>query len=1367
MPALHFDITANNDKLRRALDQSVEATRAASAAMESSGKSVDRLFEDLAAKAAKIGVAISAQQFAQKVVQTRAQFEQLEIAFSTLLKSKEGAERLMAEMTTLAATTPFDLQGVASGAKQLLAYGFSADSITDTLTRLGDIASGLSIPLNDIVYLYGTTKVQGRMFAQDLMQFTNRGIPLIGELASQFGVSDAEVKQLVSDGKIGFPEVETALRHLTDAGGMFGGMMANTSKSIGGQISNLGDELDMMFDEIGKSTGGVINAALGGASFLIEHWREIGNAVLTVVAAYSAYRSAALMLDGIHAAQAARLKTLTAWTNAQTVATRLSTITHQKHSAAVIFSAKAWKALAAAIKANPLGLALAAVASIGTAIWAWTKNTTKQTEAEKINAEVQQRAAEYAAEEEARVRRLNDTVHNNTIAVDKRRAAVTELSKICDGYNATITSEGVITRENTAALDQYIKKIKEAARARATEEKLEELYKQQLADEEYQRKLNNVYANQNRRAKAAGVNAQGAGQITYGGGVFGSAYKVETQNDRIANQAAATQGRLQQVQERIAQRQKTIDSLANQAAAPQSNQSNQSIKPTQPKTPSTPKKEEDKTPEALAAAARARESAETAVVLSAIRERAKREQVERELAHQDRLKQLEREKQEQLAKVAADSPAAQQIRTDYEEALLRTKETYENEEEQRREMQQAEEAQALRDYLTQYGNYYEKRRAIDEQYQADLKKLGTSDPADPRRLKLDAEYQQQRHSLTLLQAQGDLAAAEQLPAIDPLVKDLFKRVADNIAKYLETPEGKALNPQQRAETIDLQRKATEGAQGGVKDILSIKELKAATAAYSAALRLLSTAGEKQARALKDLEALEATKGANDPEVIAAQEAYTAAIAATTTAQEHAATAGARLTNSQNTAAAAITGVGGLLRAAKSGSLGDTFRAFQQLTKATKSATKAAAEAGENAGGAVGIVAAILDLVDQIGSDAHGFFQDLLTNLVGAIGRIAVNPVGIITGIGEGLVDGVAGIFGESQAEADQRWSSYLNEVKESNATMAHIVSKYGDQVTAAVSTADRNAAYKKQLWALQQQIEIAQSAFKSAEKESSRKKHSSGYYVNQNADLISAQLSTIGINATDSDSLTRLTPEQWERIRTELPKLYNQIKGWYNDGYRDAAQFIDQIADFAEQKAKIEAEYITSILGTSTESAVANFWSALQDMQSSADDLTKDFQKAAARILTQGIAGKYGKQLEKALKQLAKDQEDGTLSTTEYQQRKAEVEELARKAKEERDEIAELYGLNEPSGTAAEGTRRTLEGITDETAGELAGRMAAIEITLNDQLRGQEQAQQTRTDILLQTALAAGYLHDIRAHTALLPAIAEATRKTAANTANI
>ena len=231
----------------------------------------------------------------QSIVQVRGQFQQLEIAFTTMLGSEQKASQLMNQMIQTAAKTPFDLAGVAGGAKQLLAYGESADKVNDTLVRLGNIASGLSIPLNDIVYLYGTTMVQGRLYAQDVRQFTGRGIPLVKELAKMYGVTAEEINNMVSAGKIGFPEVEKVLNGMTDAGGQFYNLMEKQSASLTGMLSNLSDAWDTMLNDIGKANQDTFAGAISSATYLVEHYQQILDILKAITVAYGSYKAAIVL----------------------------------------------------------------------------------------------------------------------------------------------------------------------------------------------------------------------------------------------------------------------------------------------------------------------------------------------------------------------------------------------------------------------------------------------------------------------------------------------------------------------------------------------------------------------------------------------------------------------------------------------------------------------------------------------------------------------------------------------------------------------------------------------------------------------------------------------------------------------------------------------------------------------------------------------------------------------------------------------------------------------------------------------------------------------------------------------------------------
>lgn len=229
------------------------------------------------------------------IVSVRGQFQQLEIAFGTMLGSEEKATALMQQMVNTAAKMPFDLMGVAEGAKQLLAYGVSAEKVNDTLVRLGNIASGLSIPLNDIVYLYGTTMVQGRLYAQDVRQFTGRGIPLVKELAEKYHTTAEGINEMVSAGKIGFPDVEEVLNKMTNAGGQFYQLMEKQSSSLTGQIANLQDAWDSALNSLGEKSEGALSAGIQSATYLVEHMDDVVRILKSVAIAYGSVKAATIL----------------------------------------------------------------------------------------------------------------------------------------------------------------------------------------------------------------------------------------------------------------------------------------------------------------------------------------------------------------------------------------------------------------------------------------------------------------------------------------------------------------------------------------------------------------------------------------------------------------------------------------------------------------------------------------------------------------------------------------------------------------------------------------------------------------------------------------------------------------------------------------------------------------------------------------------------------------------------------------------------------------------------------------------------------------------------------------------------------------
>ena len=296
MASIKFDITGDNSSVLKAFRGVQDGVSQTARAVEQQGQSIENVFNRIKSVASMAFAGFTAKEIISTLGTVRGEFQQFEIAFETMLGSGQKAKGMISDLANLAATTPFDMKGVVNGAKQLLAYGFAANEITDTMRRLGDVSAGLGLNLQDLTWLYGTTMVQGRLFTRDLMQFTGRGIPLTEELAKLFGVTKDKVSELVTAGKVGFPEVKKAIESLTNEGGKFGGLMEKQSHSITGQISNIQDTIEMAINDLGTQTEGLMNDALDITSKVIDHWKEIGEVILAAASAIGLYKAMAVSI---------------------------------------------------------------------------------------------------------------------------------------------------------------------------------------------------------------------------------------------------------------------------------------------------------------------------------------------------------------------------------------------------------------------------------------------------------------------------------------------------------------------------------------------------------------------------------------------------------------------------------------------------------------------------------------------------------------------------------------------------------------------------------------------------------------------------------------------------------------------------------------------------------------------------------------------------------------------------------------------------------------------------------------------------------------------------------------------------------------
>lgn len=236
------------------------------------------------------------------IVKAGAGFEQTQIAFETMLGSADLAKKSLADLSKFAARTPFELMQLEEASKRLLAYGLTAEDLIPTLRMLGDISAGVGMDkLPQLILAFGQVKAATKLTGMELRQFSEAGVPLLGTLAAQLNKTEGEILEMVSEGKIGFAQVQSALASLTGEGGRFFNLMERQSQSLGGQWSNFKDQIALTARAIGTELlpylkpvlDNLIGIAQAIGGFVKEHPR-LAAMLLVAVVGFTALMAALL-----------------------------------------------------------------------------------------------------------------------------------------------------------------------------------------------------------------------------------------------------------------------------------------------------------------------------------------------------------------------------------------------------------------------------------------------------------------------------------------------------------------------------------------------------------------------------------------------------------------------------------------------------------------------------------------------------------------------------------------------------------------------------------------------------------------------------------------------------------------------------------------------------------------------------------------------------------------------------------------------------------------------------------------------------------------------------------------------------------------
>ena len=1398
MAGIHFDITGDNSNFLRRLREVENGVKNTSKQIEQSGLGIEELFNRMTRAAAAFGAGFTAKELISNIAQVRGEFQQLEVAFKTMLGSEDKANALMQQLVKTAATTPFDLQGVANGAKQLLAYGENVENVNDDLIRLGNIAAGLSQPLGDIVYLYGTTMTQGRLYTADLNQFTGRGIPMIRELAKVFGVAEGEVKSLVEAGKVGFPEVQKVIQNLTNEGGMFYNLMQEQSKTITGQISNIEDAVSTMFNEIGKANEGIINETLSGVSYLVENYEKVGKVLVGLVATYGVYKVAVMTVTALQALQASGIAALT--------------IAERAHYGWLVLQTTAQKALNAVMFTNPYVLLATAVVGLGAAMWSLSDNTTSAERAldsynkkiEKLNTDEEDRkrtleglVSTINSEVEADVTKLKALKDIEELYPALFRKYVDEKGHIQDligfwkAYNEEVVKSRTQSKQAIVeSLEQQIKSAEWAYNLAKKENNRSEMKVQAQRIEDLKNELANarkdVLSEINVQLEVE--NRQETKETTYQEDLANAKAEWEKAKkgyESLIKDQTATSKQVKEAKDKMEASEKAYKDLGGVTGSELTRQENLAKKQ---------KENQEKLDGQLLSLRRQNQQDE----INLMKEGTEKKLEQIDFDYQKQLDAI-RKQEEEWSKAGNGKLTDKQVR-EISEAYANAESMRDKDITNVTKEQLKAEQQALNDYLKEYGTFQQQKLAIAQEYSEKIRKAQEESGANSAQVKLLEKQRDvaiQNKETEAIKANIDWVTV--FGEFGSMFSDMIKPALDEAKKYVRTDKFKNSDQASQKSLIDAisQMEKSLGGTSGVNFKKLGEDVKAyhtaeqnrinAIEIETAALEKLKKSQDDYAKAQKSgtEEEKQVTANALD---IARQNADIAS-ANVKTQTDIANQAQRNVTDTATRLKASMENLLGGLQQISSGGLYNAYSGIIKTVNGFKDVIGKTSESLQEVP-IVGWILSIIDvlkdglsdlvggLLDAVLNAVSGIISDVLSgDLFVTIGNSLKNGIGnILNAISFGGFNSLFGIGGNKK-EVEEA----INRLTDRNETLQTAIEDLTDEMKASKGTQSVAAyrdAYKYQKETIDNYKRIAQEQARY-----SGSHHSWNYYwggfSQEQIDRLSGK-----IGRDWNGDIWNLTPEEMKMLR-ETVDMWETIQNTGKGGYGD--RLTDKLNDYIDQAGTLEEltnELYEGLTGMSFDSMYDSFVDNLMDMKydakAASEDISEYFMRA---MLSNKIGELYSEKLEEWWEKFGASMEDNELTEEERKALQDEYMKYVDEAMKLRDELAAATGYDKISQEAASqsASSKGFQTMSQDTGEELNGRFTALQVS-NEEIKSQminvvvgigslvsisTEGNATLGNILNQHVITNGYLEDIVKYTKPILELGSKLDKIVDNTKNM
>ena len=1398
MAGIHFDITGDNSNFLRRLREVENGVKNTSKQIEQSGLGIEELFNRMTRAAAAFGAGFTAKELISNIAQVRGEFQQLEVAFKTMLGSEDKVNALMQQLVKTAATTPFDLQGVANGAKQLLAYGENVENVNDDLIRLGNIAAGFSQPLGDIVYLYGTTMTQGRLYTADLNQFTGRGIPMIRELAKVFGVAEGEVKSLVEAGKVGFPEVQKVIQNLTNEGGMFYNLMQEQSKTITGQISNIEDAVSTMFNEIGKANEGIINEALSGVSYLVENYEKVGKVLVGLVATYGVYKVAVMTVTALQALQASGIAALT--------------IAERAHYGWLVLQTTAQKALNAVMFTNPYVLLATAVVGLGAAMWSLSDNTTSAERAldsynkkiEKLNTDEEDRkrtleglVSTINSEVEADVTKLKALKDIEELYPALFRKYVDEKGHIQDligfwkAYNEEVVKSRTQSKQAIVeSLEQQIKSAEWAYNLAKKENNRSEMKVQAQRIEDLKNELANarkdVLSEINVQLEVE--NRQETKETTYQEDLANAKAEWEKAKkgyESLIKDQTATSKQVKEAKDKMEASEKAYKDLGGVTGSELTRQENLAKKQ---------KENQEKLDGQLLSLRRQNQQDE----INLMKEGTEKKLEQIDFDYQKQLDAI-RKQEEEWSKAGNGKLTDKQVR-EISEAYANAESMRDKDITNVTKEQLKAEQQALNDYLKEYGTFQQQKLAIAQEYSEKIRKAQEESGANSAQVKLLEKQRDvaiQNKETEAIKANIDWVTV--FGEFGSMFSDMVKPALDEAKKYVRTDKFKNSDQASQKSLIDAisQMEKSLGGTSGVNFKKLGEDVKAyhtaeqnrinAIEIETAALEKLKKSQDDYAKAQKSGTEEEKQVTANALDIARQNADITSANVKTQT--DIANQAQRNVTDTATRLKASMENLLGGLQQISSGGLYNAYSGIIKTVNGFKDVIGKTSESLQEVP-IVGWILSIIDvlkdglsdlvggLLDAVLNAVSGIISDVLSgDLFVTIGNSLKNGIGnILNAISFGGFNSLFGIGGNKK-EVEEA----INRLTDRNETLQTAIEDLTDEMKASKGTQSVAAyrdAYKYQKETIDNYKRIAQEQARY-----SGSHHSWNYYwggfSQEQIDRLSGK-----IGRDWNGDIWNLTPEEMKMLR-ETVDMWETIQNTGKGGYGD--RLTDKLNDYIDQAGTLEEltnELYEGLTGMSFDSMYDSFVDNLMDMKydakAASEDISEYFMRA---MLSNKIGELYSEKLEEWWEKFGASMEDNELTEEERKALQDEYMKYVDEAMKLRDELAAATGYDKISQEAASqsASSKGFQTMSQDTGEELNGRFTALQVS-NEEIKSQminvvvgigslvsisTEGNATLGNILNQHVITNGYLEDIVKYTKPILELGSKLDKIVDNTKNM